>query len=210
MSRPVAEFVQRRRIVFVDVLICFFRQEVNDVAFRRVAGRIGIARNVVEDLSAACCEDRLADLALFLVRIALRLRLPLLERMILIDRLAVFIQKAAAVLVELVLAPDAIRGMKDGDLLLRPILIFRRQEAAMPVLVHFPMRKNGVAVGAFLHAVLPFEFGRVLLPCRLHQLDLLLMDLVLLPEHRHSEEARIGALLLGHDHREEYLVEARV
>ena len=207
MSRPVAKFMQRRRIVFVDVLICLFRQEVNDVSFRRVAGCIGITRDVVEDLRAACCADRLADLALFLVRIALRLRLPLLERMIVVDRLAVFVQEAAAVLVELVLASDAVRSMEDGDLLLRPILIFRRQEIAVPVPVHLPMRENSVAVGAFLHAVLPFEFGRVLLPCRLHQLDLLLMDLVLLSEHGHSEEARIVALLLGHDHREEHLVE---
>ena len=126
MSRPVAKFMQRRRIVFVDVLICLFRQEVNDVAFRRVTGRIGIARDVVEDLRAACCEDRFADLALFLVRIALRLRLPLLERMILIDRLAVFVQEAAAVLIELVLAPDAVSSMKDNCLFLCPILIFWR------------------------------------------------------------------------------------
>ena len=80
----------------------------------------------------------------------------------------------------------------------------------MPVLVHFPMGENGVAVGAFLHAILPFEFGRVLLPCRLHQLDLLLMNLVLLPEHGHGEEARIVAFLFRHDHREEDLVEARI
>ena len=128
--------------------------------------------------------------------------------MILIDWLAVFVQEAAAVLVELVLAPEEIRSMEDGDLLLRPILIFRRQEIAVPVPVHLPMREDGVAVGAFLHAILPFQFGRVLLSCRLHQLDLLLMNLVLLLEHGHGEEARIGALLLGHDHREEHLVEA--
>ena len=64
---------------------------MNNVACRRVAGHIRITRDVVEDLRAACCEDRFADLALLLVRIGLRLRLPLLERMILIDRLAVFV-----------------------------------------------------------------------------------------------------------------------